>query len=220
MGLLDYLFVESCRVCRQLITPGSSEAVTLCHKCWIPLRSQSAQLDWCIVPEHGPIKVAYSVLYEKTMKLLIYKLKYDNDRLIANDFALLLGNALEAINQVFPVESCILVPIPLSRWRKLKRGFNQSELLAEKLSTRTNVPVKTNLLSRKKHTKAQHNLSREERSANLLDAFKCHIEVPDNLLLVDDIHTSGSTLREAARTLIASGAKNLAAVTVARAVLN
>ncbi len=135
--------------------------------------------------------------------MLIYKLKYDRDRLIARDLSLLLLKAYGAINDTMPDSTTAkLVPIPLSRWRMIQRGFNQAELLAKHIQQKTNVPVLTKLLLRCKHTKPQHKLNKQERAANLRDAFKCSglkaLPEETSIILVDDIHTSGSTLAQAA----------------------
>lgn len=222
--LLDYLFVERCRMCHTLIGANSSEAKTVCADCWKPLMDQSAQIDICAVAELGELKVAHAVTYEETMKMLIYKLKYDCDRLIARDLSFLLSRALMLVKEQFEESSkIVIVPVPLSRWRRLHRGFNQAELLARHLKKERNVEINTRLLFRNKHTRAQHKLSREERAENLRGAFKCRNPIAlleDNaIILVDDIHTSGSTLAEAASTLKMCGAKRIAAITVARALL-
>jgi predicted amidophosphoribosyltransferase len=270
--LFDYLCIEKCRICHALIAPQSAQAKTVCNACWAPFTAEEARLDFCAIDNTSGITVAHAVAYEKTMKTLIYRLKYDQDRLIADDLAKLLYKAFcklrEEIEETSPL---ILVPVPLSRWRQIKRGFNQSELLAAqicqlektRLTLNTNgsagpigswsgfietfktfslanfartfarnspsIPqnspkLDTKLLGRQKHTKAQHKLNKQDRAINLRGAFKCRSEAiaqqNGNIILVDDIHTSGSTLAEAARCLQASGWQKILAITVARANLN
>ncbi len=227
MNLLDYLFAESCRVCHKFVLKTSSPAKTVCADCWAPLAAQTAKLDTCAVSDHSSIKVAHATAYEKTMKLLIYKLKYDSDRLIAHDLGLLLVKAYLALKEEMQANcgarefSPQLVPIPLSRWRLVKRGFNQAELLAKELKRIEKIPVLPKFLRRKKHTKAQHKLNKQERASNLQDAFACttaNTTIKDiDFILVDDIHTSGATLAEAAQTLLSAGAKSVSAITVSRA---
>lgn len=223
--LLDYLFIENCRVCQKLILPEESEAHTLCTDCWEPLNQQEAQLDICLLPGLGQILVAHAAVYEESMKLLIHKLKYGKDRLIARDLGKVLLKAFRLITAYGDLElTPYMVPIPLSRWRKIQRGFNQSELLASIVSKELKVSMQRRLLSRQKHTKPQHQLSKVERVENLRDAFRtqCQIKELENrrIILVDDIHTSGATLKEAATVLYAAGAKEVSAITVARALLH
>jgi ComF family protein len=224
-ALLDYLFVEPCRICRQLIVNESSPARTLCRYCWEPLQAQDAQIDSCTVSGMAPLNVAHAVAYDETMKTLIYRLKYDHDRLVACDLSLLLFKAYVAIKStLLDADNAILVPVPLSHWRMIQRGFNQSELLAKHIRQKASVQVSAKLLSRSKHTRPQHKLNRQERAGNLSGAFKCArldaLQDKTTIILVDDIHTSGATLAEAARTLRAGGACHVAGITVARALLS
>ena len=223
MSILDYICMEHCRICKSAIVSQRSIAKTVCDECWLPLIQQEAQLDACQVPDHGEIFVAYGAVYERTIKTLAYKLKYDDDRLIAHDLSQLLWKAFRKLeSDVDEFTGVNLVPIPLSFWRKLKRGFNQAELLAQHLSKASNQKLESKILMRQKHTKAQHDLSREARRVNLTGAFRCRdskASMPKNVVLIDDIHTSGATISEAARTLFEAGCKNVAAVTVARALL-
>lgn len=224
MALLDHLFAENCRVCHKLIPARTALAKTLCDTCWLPLVEQEPQVDNCFVPGFESIAVAHAANYAETLKLLLYKLKYDDDRLIAEDLAILLHRALDQIS-LSSDSAPQLVPIPLSRWRRIKRGYNQSELLAKYLSKSKSTSLRLNikLLKRVKDTKAQHNLSKPERYLNLEGAFACNNLDPKSsvpYILIDDIHTSGSTLAEAARTLFTAGATNVSALTVARAPLH
>jgi ComF family protein len=224
VGLLDYLFVENCRICKQLIAQGSSRALTVCESCWKPLEEQEIEIDSCGSSSSEAISVAHAASYESSMKLLIHRLKYDGDRLIARDLSLLLLKACDAIKEKLPEpENFVLVPIPLSGWRKLQRGFNQSELLAGYLKQSRQLSLATRILFRRKHTRPQHRLNRQERAVNVEGAFRCAVNAAHlqdaRIILVDDIHTSGATLAEAAQTLSESGVRQIAAITVARAKL-
>ena len=104
-----------------------------------------------------------------------------------------------------------LIPIPLHPSRKRKRGFNQAELLAKAIAKRSGIPVDAKLLLRTKKTDAQKDLNDQERLANLRDAFSVQKnEIPyHNLILVDDIYTTGSTMDAAAKLLKEHGAQNV-----------
>ena len=228
MNILDHLFAESCRICHQLIPARIAQAKTLCDACWLPLFEQKSQTDACIVPGFESINVIHAAEYAETLKLLLYKLKYDDDRLIAKDLAVLLHHALTRKglpqpNQPSSPSALQLIPIPLSHWRRIKRGYNQSELLAKHLNKHSGIRVNSSLLKRVKETQAQHNLTRPERYLNLQGAFFCKSldrTAPASYILIDDIHTSGSTLAEAARTMFTAGATTVSALTVARAPLH
>lgn len=221
--IFDFLSKENCRVCKKLMRARESEAMTICRKCWIKIINCQADLDTCPLNQNLHLKVAHADLYRGELKSLIYKLKYDGDTALAGDLSWLLLKAYcRLLDEIDCANNTIIIPIPLHYFRKLKRGFNQSELLARHLSRITRIPLNASLLRRSKFTRAQHCLDRESRLRNIARAFSCSSVVPDSVtyLLVDDIHTSGATLAEAARVLIGAGAKKLAAVTIARASFN
>lgn len=112
-------------------------------------------------------------------------------------------------------EGIILVPVPLHEKRKKWRGFNQSEILAKILAKKFEVPF-AGLLLRPRETKTQVGLTREERRKNVRDAFLVAGEVRGkNVLLVDDVYTSGATMGECCRVLKKAGAKSVFGMAVA-----
>jgi competence protein ComFC len=111
-----------------------------------------------------------------------------------------------------------IVPVPLHPTRRRDRGYNQSAALAEIVSRRLSIPVYP-CLKRRVPTLSQTQFDREERMQNLRDAFLLRENSPvhgKNLLLLDDILTTGSTLAECAKVLREAGAHSVRAVTVAR----
>ena len=108
--------------------------------------------------------------------------------------------------------------VPLHFMKYLYRGYNQSALLAKKIAILTGIDYK-NLLVRRKFTKTQTRLSGEQRHKNLKGAFfsknKAFIEKKD-ILLVDDVFTTGSTLRSASEALLSAGAGKIAILVLAR----
>jgi len=113
----------------------------------------------------------------------------------------------------------LIIPIPLTRKRLLERGFNQSLLLAKELGIRTGLKVKGDILIKVKETPPQTSLGSKERRSNLKGAFflkEPSLVFGKRVLLVDDVFTTGSTLREAFYVLKQAGAKTVMAVTLAR----
>ncbi len=112
-----------------------------------------------------------------------------------------------------------IVPIPLSKKRLKERGFNQSEEIAKELSKFLEIPMASNVLLKIKETLPQVELSKNGREENIKGVFVVRIKDPikeKNILLVDDVLTTGSTLAEAARCLKDAGAKHVWGITVAR----
>jgi competence protein ComFC len=113
----------------------------------------------------------------------------------------------------------LLVPIPLAPGRLRTRGFNQSELIARRLGDRVDVPVLGTCLERVRETPPQVGRSMEERRANVIGAFACRepsLAEGRRICLVDDVMTTGATMRSCAEALRASGAARVFGLVVAR----
>lgn len=114
-----------------------------------------------------------------------------------------------------------IVPVPLHRKREKERGFNQAELLGRALSDRSGVPLLLGVLIKVRYTPAQVSLEAADRETNLRKAFtvrKAGKITGRTVLLVDDVFTTGSTLRECAAELSRAGAREVRALSLARAV--
>ena len=102
--------------------------------------------------------------------------------------------------------------------KKKERGFNQTELIAEELSARSGIPVVKDNLFKKRATHSQAGLGRRERINNLLDVFELRDKAQvynKNILLIDDVMTTGSTVAECSKILYLSGTKNIYVLTAA-----
>jgi len=108
-----------------------------------------------------------------------------------------------------------IVPVPLHKKREAERGFNQSELIAQVVSKISRKPI-FNLLTRCHNTRHQARLNREERLVNVKDAFVAPQKVSGKILLVDDVYTTGSTMRECTCVLLKAGADRVCGFSLAR----
>jgi ComF family protein len=124
-----------------------------------------------------------------------------------------------AMRQLEPLTDGVsLIPVPLAERRQRARGYNQSERIAAALSARLGIPVRNDLLRRVRETRTQTALTPEARHANVLGAFRAGAVKGMELVLVDDVFTTGTTLAAAGAALSAAGARRVEAVTFARAV--
>jgi ComF family protein len=115
----------------------------------------------------------------------------------------------------------LLLPVPLHIKRLRERGFNQAYMVIRRWAKREGIPFNGLMLSRSRWTEPQTNLARTERWKNVKDAFS--IRHPgeikgQNILLVDDVFTTGATVNECARVLMKAGAESVDVLTLARAV--
>ena len=217
------LFAEHCASCDKLITEREYAGRALCESCFRALASGRPSVEVHPLDEYTTLTVFSAVPYDEKMKKLLYKFKYDGELLIGVDLSeFIIASWNGAARQFGSTGNWLICPIPLHWTRYFKRGFNQSNFLAQRLSWRENIPMCTAALKRVKRTKAQHNLGRFERAKNMSSAFKGNISLVagNNFILIDDIYTSGATLREAASELYNCGATRVCAITLARAQLN
>lgn len=157
-------------------------------------------------------------LYSNTLvRSLIHGLKYDRLRSLSDLLGGLLVEYIAKFNISFPANT-LLVPVPLYPSRFRKRGFNQAEQIVLYLSDRLKIKSDTKALQKIRQTKAQVELSAQDRCLNLIGAFMVFDSSRvknKTILLVDDVKTTGSTLKEAARILKAAGAGRIVVLTVA-----
>lgn len=157
--------------------------------------------------------------YAGTLKRAIAALKYDNNPQLARP----LGHGLAEAWLNSPagsINNLTVVPIPLHPEKLKKRGFNQAELLAESFCERTGLPLQRQGLERVKDTKALFELSAKERETEMKNALSLGRDFrrrhpPGRVLLLDDIYTTGSTVKSAAKTLKQAGIRVCGVVAVA-----
>ncbi|MDO5018020.1 MAG: phosphoribosyltransferase family protein [Lagierella massiliensis] len=155
-------------------------------------------------------------LYSGHIKRLIGEFKFKEKKYYGKLFAKL----LEDFYNLYNLKYDILVPIPLTNKKVLKRGFNQCEVICKFLSDRIKVPYNKDILIKIKDTPDQHLLNMEKRRNNLSSAFKVNIfeELLDKkILLVDDIMTSGYTLEYCIKNLKLAGYKNIDCIVIGKA---
>ena len=152
--------------------------------------------------------------YTDEMRHIILKIKYDNKREYIEGFAKLMAIRYEKFIKVSNID-CIM-PVPLYSSRKRMRGFNQSDILAKDLSKYLDIHVLHDCLCRVKKTIDQKGLSRTERLHNLDNAFIVKDLPPNikNILIVDDVYTTGTTIEKCAKVLKDSGANKIYFLTI------
>lgn len=163
--------------------------------------------------------------YAGALRDLIHLLKYEQLR----PAAAVLGSFLrEALAKLELPASTLLVPVPLWTGKRRNRGFNQAEEIARALvrtlasggTASTSIQLDTTSLVRQRETVSQTGLTRHQRRANVRGAFavvRPQAVAGRNILLVDDVMTTGTTAGEGARMLLRAGAKQVLVATVARA---
>jgi len=214
---------------KRCVSCGRSGA-WLCHACFLEL--SYAPYQKCLVcgepsiggfthpfceSRYNPDRFLSPFEYQGPLKEALRRAKYHGSFAFFSDLAVFLSQWIRGSGVCF-LPGSVLVPVPLHLVRYWERGYNQSLILAKFLGENLDLPVSANLLRRIRYTRSQTRLSPKERKENVRGAFSCSPEVQGkNLVLVDDVSTSGATLLEAARTLKRGGARTVWCLALARA---
>jgi len=155
----------------------------------------------------------YFIDYKDEKNYFLYQGKENNKPHYIKKFSALCGELL--INKL--EKDAIITYVPLHKKTLAKRGFNQSEIIAKEISKKTNIKL-VKLLKKVRLTKEQKHLNIKERKINLLNAFITtkNISKEKVIYIVDDIYTTGATLKECKLTLINEGVKKVIFITLAR----
>lgn len=232
MGLIDLIFPKYCVNCKKygnFLCPNcfsrlSFDTKNICLVCGNP--SFNGLTHPRCVGKYTISGTFTGVVYNGVAKKLLYQFKYKPYLSSLGDFLTELLYESLIQNEEFDRslkhvgKEVIFVPIPLSQAKLRSRGYNQSEILAKKLGDKLGFQVH-NLLIRVKETKSQFKLTKKERKENIADAFGLQKEANNlitnkNLILIDDVLTTGSTLTEAAKILKKGSANNVWGIAFAR----
>lgn len=228
---LDILFPPLCFACEKNLAPEEKER-NVCDACLASIALfDTLFCSVCGARLPGNVKTCHpaasymlgsATSYRNdAVQRLIWRLKYEKLKTAAVPLTQLLARYLNSLD--FSFVDFVVVPVPLHPERLEERGFNQAELLATAVAATLDIPLVADALRRIKATPAQAKMrGREEREANLLDAFAVaptnETLRGKNIVLVDDVFTTGATIGEAVKTLKSAGAKMIIALTVARAI--
>ena len=231
--LLDQLYPPVCLSCDRSVATADA----LCSSCFRSLRSITAPLcpvlglpfeAWLgadarsaeAIADPPPFERARSaVVYNEVARALVGKLKYGDRPELARFCARLMAQAGHELWG----HDVVLVPVPLHRARLFSRRYNQSTELARALGKLTGLPVDSTMVARRKNTPHQVGLSGDARRRNVAGAFAAHPESLRRLggrrvVLVDDVITTGSTVKAVTRALKSGGAERVDVVSFARVV--
>ena len=219
---LDWIYPPECAGCGE---PGYRLCVKcqetilfisgkVCTVCGLPLMGKGQICQECKVslPPYDALRSL--TRYGGVIRECIHDLKYRNNQSLGEFFS---SRMVEMIREE-DWQADLVVPVPLSPDRQVERGYNQSALLARPIALKLGWRYQPLCLTRTRNTKSQVLLTVEERKLNVAGAFSA---VPDlvagqSILLIDDVTTTGSTLKECARALKQAGARSVYCLTLSR----
>ncbi|MDD4211367.1 MAG: ComF family protein [Clostridia bacterium] len=191
----------------------------ICYKCGTNIVGSGSYCLNCKDSQKDYEFARAPFIYGGVIQTLIYKLKYSRGKYLANYLSLFLVD--EFIKTDWQIDA--VVPVPLYIKREKKRGFNQATLLSSQFESVLNIPVISNNLVRLKNTPTQTKLTKIERKNNLDKAFKVLDKKEfkgKNVLLIDDVFTTGATTDECSKVLKSVGVKNIYVLTLAHVKLD
>ncbi len=223
---LDLLFPPRCAVCDRVI---SAEDRGICGKCrgslpWVEeprcfrcgKNVESPEAEYCgdcMKRKHGFEKGFPLLHYVPPVSDAVAAMKYHGRAEYASFYGGLLADTFGEEWKALGIKE--LIPVPVHSEKLKKRGYNQAELIAEAVAHKLKFSVNKTILVRCEETRAQKKLSREERFLNLRSAFQPgEGTAAEEVLLVDDIYTTGATADACAEALKRAGAKRVYVTTV------
>jgi ComF family protein len=239
--IIDIIYPPRCGVCSSFMweapLKGNTSGLSICDSCLMGFHELSSPLcTMCGAPflsevlEDHPCedclrnRPAYAAagapyLYEGSLLEAIHHLKYHAKTCLAGSLGSLLGRFAQ--NWLGNEStSFLIIPVPLHRKKLRERGYNQSLLLARHTAKKLGTDLDCLSLRRSKNTAPQTGLGKKLRRKNVRNAFKLENVTTikgRNILLVDDVSTTGNTLNACSKTLIKGGANKIYCITLARA---
>jgi ComF family protein len=220
----------ACVVCEGEL-PWRDRTASCCSACWSSLPAIAAsKCRFCALPWSGddpdficgpclaaPLPVDWTEAwgcYRGSLAQVLHAFKFRRHDFFAAPLAELME---QSIRQRGDLDFDAVVPVPMHRAKMRRRGYNQAELLARALSKRIGIRCEPGLLTKTRDLDAQSKLARDARASNVRDAFLASSRVAERrILLVDDVSTTGATIRASASALARAGAARVAAAVVAK----
>ncbi|MFZ2357634.1 MAG: ComF family protein [Candidatus Omnitrophota bacterium] len=233
-GLVDILYPKKCLACKEKInSTTTNDFVCLqcwgnikknippfCHSCGRHLNTKVSTKSICNICIKEPLffdRAFCPCAYEGTIKKLIHEFKYKNKDYLGKVLSTLMIDFIKEYNLGIEYMD-IIIPIPLHNARLREREFNQAQVLGNFIAGAFNKDISTDTLVRTQPTKSQTELKGLERFLNVAGSFSLSRRNPvngKNILLIDDVLTTGATASEAARVLKNSGAGIVFVLTLA-----
>ncbi len=232
--LLQFFLPSQCFCCKAFLEEGEKRVCadclskirwilppfcTVCGGPFVTPQVDSHPCGACLTKKRYFTMARAVGIYEGPLQEAIHRWKYEGKVGLTPLFGAWMAERLS--DHWHPRSIDLILPVPVHKRRLRERGFNQALLLGRELSQRTGIPCKMNFLQKKRATPPQIQLSGEERERGIRNSFQVRRREElkgKTILLVDDVYTTGATVNECSRVLLASGARRVDVFTLAHAV--
>lgn len=211
--LIDMFFPTVCPYCDDIINFDNYNG--FCNRCKSSI-SFSNKARQITLNDKLSVSCISSFKYENDVRKAIHRFKFRGKRNYRHMFGVSMRKSFVEFYKINPKDYDVVTFVPFSRRQRRNRAYNQAELLAKSFAANVNLPCKE-LISKLRDNKSQHELSATERSKNVLGVYgvtKVKRVKDKNIILCDDIITTGSTLRENTAQLLKAGAKSVICATL------
>ncbi len=218
--IIELIYPESCIFCREPVERNSPERY-ICRNCLddLPELPFDERLKERYDEPDGCYEIPGLSIYEyRSIRDTIFRFKYDGFKRYGRILGEIMADYVLENDLKMILEADMVVPVPLWKGKEKTRGFNQAALMAERFSEITGIPYADDIIIRVRDTVPQSSLRRHQRNANISSAFRVIDEdrVRDKkILLLDDIYTTGSTIKECAKNFYVLGAERVMYIALA-----
>lgn len=208
--MLNIIYPTVCGFCKRIY---KNEVCPKCNK-------KLQDLNQTNIETNGAKKfdeLAYMFKYEGTIRKTLIEYKFYEYGYLYNCFSKILLNNEKIVNFIKNYD--IIIPVPIHKNRKRKRGYNQTELIAKKLCLELGLKLETNVIEKSINTKPQSLLRGKDRIDNAKNVYK--LKKPEqikgkNILILDDIYTTGNTVNECSKELRKSNPNKIGVLVIAK----
>lgn len=215
--IFDFFLPRICPGCNKKLTNDPKPVCDDCLSSILIADEEKLEHEFEKNFETSNIISDYYALYifqpDQALQHIIHALKYKKHFKVGIFLGEMLSEGIKSRNWQVDV----IIPIPIHNLKKVERGYNQSDYIVKGMSRKLNIPWSKKIVKRIRHTDSQTKLNIKQRALNIADAFKVkrYEEIKNkNVLIVDDVSTTGATILECAKAIKAAGAKTIYACTV------
>lgn len=209
-NIIELIYPDVCGICGKICKES------LCKKCEI--ESKKYEINLISKSRKTYFDESMNIFkYDEIIREKLIEYKFQEKAYLYKTFARMILKNRKAYE--FLEKYNIIIPVPIHKKRMLKRGYNQSELIAKEICYKTDFKFATNVLVKQKNIIAQSELNKKERIQNIKNAFKIKNSdqiIGKKVLLFDDIYTTGSTANECSKILKQVGVEQVGVLTIAK----
>jgi ComF family protein len=219
-AVLNFIYPPACVICESLPDP---EKKLICESCWQKLPRLLPKDELTTHPiemgenESNPLLALGVWEFSEEVQTVIHEMKFHGKKSLSRWLGEEMARAASQSPEFASADA--LIPVPLHKTKFRERGYNQSLLLAQCVSKQLDIPVLDQVLKRVRYTKSQAKLNAVERDKNMHGAFGVFSEElirGKRIIVIDDVFTTGATIKACARQLLNAGAANVLSLTAAK----